>query len=222
VSGAVLANVAFTALGSVFNYPDVLKEPGAEVLARFRDNEAQVSLWFTVLAVSSALLAPIAIAVGRLARNTAMRIAVPAGVAAAIVQVVGLSRWPLLVPGFAADAAGGGTTAVDAVESFATANRILGNVIGETFGYIFTAIWTVAVVIAVHRRYAGTWFSVLGIGSAALVISGVLSPLDLPLVDLANFIGYIAWSLWLIVFAVALLVAGRRGAVRARTAAVAA
>ena len=37
--------------------------------------------------------------------HRAMRVAVPVGIAAAVVQVIGLSRWPLLVPGFAADAA---------------------------------------------------------------------------------------------------------------------
>jgi len=34
-----------------------------------------------------------------------MRVAVPVGIAAAVVQVIGLARWPLLVPGFATDAA---------------------------------------------------------------------------------------------------------------------
>ncbi len=29
IAAAVLANAAFTALGAVFNYPDVLKEPAA-------------------------------------------------------------------------------------------------------------------------------------------------------------------------------------------------
>ena len=57
-----------------------------------------------MLALSAALLAPIAIGVGRLSAHKAMRIAVPVGIAAAIVQVVGLLRWPILVPGYASDA----------------------------------------------------------------------------------------------------------------------
>ena len=36
-------------------------------------------------------------------RARAMRIAVPVGIAAAVVQVIGLLRWPILVPGYAAD-----------------------------------------------------------------------------------------------------------------------
>jgi hypothetical protein len=95
---AVLANVGFTALGSIFDYPDVLDEPAGTVLASFRDHQGAVSAWFSVLALSAALLAPIAIGVGRLSSARAMRIAVPVGIAAAAVQVVGLLRWPILVP----------------------------------------------------------------------------------------------------------------------------
>ena len=77
ILAAVLANVAFTALGSIFNYPDVLDEPAGQVLASFRDHQGAVSAWFTVLALSAALLAPVAIGVGRLSTSRAMRIAVP-------------------------------------------------------------------------------------------------------------------------------------------------
>ena len=45
----------------------------------------------------------------------------------------------------------------------------------------------------------------LGLASAALVGVGVLSPLDLPVVDTANFFGYILWSVWLIAFGVLIL-----------------
>ena len=95
ILAAVLANVAFTALGSVFNYPDVLDEPAGEVLASFRDNRGAVSGWFSVLALSAALLAPVAIGVGRLSSQRAMRLAVPVGITAAVVQVIGLLRWPM-------------------------------------------------------------------------------------------------------------------------------
>ena len=104
IGAAVLTNVAFIALGSVFNYPDVLDEPVDEVLAEFRDSQGSVATWFLVLAFSAALLAPIAVGVGRLASGRAMHVAVPVGIAAAVVQVIGLLRWPILVPGYAADA----------------------------------------------------------------------------------------------------------------------
>ena len=60
-------------------------------------------------------------------------------------------------------------------------------------------------LVALHRVLAGRWFTILGAGSALLILTGLLSPLDLPLVDTANFAGYVLWSLWLIAFGVLLL-----------------
>jgi hypothetical protein len=211
ILAAVLANVAFTALGSIFNYPNVLDEPAVQVLGSFRDHQSAVSAWFSVLALSAALLAPIAIGVGRLSSTRAMRIAVPVGIAAATVQVVGLLRWPILVPGYASDAAGSNAAvAAAARDSFTTASDILGTAIGETLGYLLTATWTALVIVALGRRYAGRWFQALGAASAVLVLVGVLSPFSLPVVDTANFIGYILWSLWLIAFGAVIVVHERR------------
>ena len=42
LAAAVLANAAFTGLGTVFNYPDVLKEPAADILAAFRASQVAV------------------------------------------------------------------------------------------------------------------------------------------------------------------------------------
>jgi len=210
ILAAVLANVGFTALGSIFDYPDVLDEPAGAVLAAFRDHEGAVRAWFAVLALSAALLAPIAVGVGRLSTARAMRFAVPVGIAAAAVQVVGLLRWPLLVPGYAADAASADAAiAAAARDSFTTASDILGTAVGETLGYALTATWTVLVIVALGRRYAGRWFQVLGGASAALVAVGVLSPLEFPVVDPANFVGYVLWSVWLIALAV-VIVRGER------------
>ena len=207
----MLANVGFSALGSIFNYPDVLDEPAGEVLASFREHEGAVRGWFAVLALSAALLAPIAIGVGRLSRARAMRLAVPVGIAAAAVQVIGLLRWPILVPGYASDAGSSNAgVAASARDSFTTASDILGTAVGETLGYLLTATWTVLVVVALGRRYAGRWFQVLGTVSAALVLAGVLSPLGLPVIDTANFLGYVLWSVWLIALAVVIVVRERR------------
>jgi hypothetical protein len=122
------------------------------------------------------------------------------------VQVIGLARWPLLVPGYAADAASTDpAVAAAGRDSFATAHQILGTIVGETFGYLLTAAWTLLVLAALGRVIAGRWFTALGAASAVLILAGVLSPLDLPAIDLANFAGYVLWSLWLVAFAVLLL-----------------
>jgi hypothetical protein len=212
VTAAVLTNVAFTALGTVFGYSDVLKEPVDDVLADFRNAQTAVTGWFALMAVAAAFFAPIAIGVGRLSTHRAMRLAVPVGIAAAVVQVIGLMRWPLLVPGYAADAASPDPAVVAAAhESFTTAHRILGTLIGETLGYLLTAAWTLLVLAALGRALAGRWFTALGAVSALLVLAGVLSPLNLPVIDQANFFGYVLWSAWLVAFAVLLLRPRRSG-----------
>ena len=193
VIAVVLANVAFLGLGSVFNYPDILQESADEILREFRADEGMIITLFVLLALSAALLAPIAILLGRLAANELGRWSIRVGIAAAIVQVIGLLRWPLIVP-FLADR--------EDTDAFETIHTVLGQVVGETFGYLLTATWTVLIIYALGQRLARRWFTYLGLAAAALIALGVLVPLDVPGTDFANFVGYILWSIWLLVFAV--------------------
>ena len=209
IAGATTLNLAFLGLGAVFDYPAVLDHPAAQVLEAFRENQSAVVGWFLVLASGAALLAPIAVLVGRLGSSRALRLSVWVGVAAATVQVIGLLRWPLLVPALARQAADS-ATATAAEETFRTLNHILGTTIGETLGYTLTALWTVLVTAGLSnscsgRAFAGRWFTIAGYAAAALIATGVLVPLNVPGADLANFAGYVVWSLWLVGAAVVLL-----------------
>lgn len=161
VAGAVVVNVAFVGLGDVFDYPAVLDQPTGHVLAEFRAHQGAVSAWFVLLAMGAGLLAPIAWRVG---------VAKWVGIAAAAVQVVGLSRWPLLVPSLAAD---GSPRAQD---TFDLLNLVMGRALGETAGYVLTAVWTVLVV----RSATGGLFRVLGTVAAGLIAVGVLAPWQVP------------------------------------------
>ena len=205
VAGAVLVNAAFVGLGTVFDYPDVLNHPAAEVLATFHEKQAPVSALFLLLALGAGLMAPIAVFVGRLGSSRLLRASVVVGVAAAVVQVVGLLRWPLLVPGLAA-------TPQDpaAISTFHTLNVVLGTVVGETIGYALTAAWTVMVAIALRERVLGRVLSAVGLVAAALIAVGTVEPLDVPMAGLLNFVGYVVWSAWLVAFAVRVLVLSRQ------------
>jgi hypothetical protein len=143
VIAVVLANVAFLGLGSVFNYPDILEKSAHTILAEFREDQGTIITLFVVLALSAALLAPIALFVGRLAPNELGRWSIRVGIAAAVVQVIGLLRWPFVVP-FLADRQN--------TDTFETVHTTLGTVIGETFGYLLTAIWTVLIIYAFAQR----------------------------------------------------------------------
>jgi hypothetical protein len=204
---ALLAIAGFTALGSLFEYPQILKEEVADILALYREHQAAISAWFLVLAIGAALLAPAGFLLGRLAGGRKGRWITGVGIAAALVQVVGLSRWVLLVPGLSDDAQVP-SQAAEAHQTFEDLHFWLGTIVGETIGYALTATFTVLVVIGVARSSAPRWMAGLGYASAALIATGVLIPLGLHAAGVTNFAGYVAWCVWLIAMAVALWRAG--------------
>lgn len=205
---SLLAIAGFTVLGSVFEYPQILDEPTADVLALFREHQATVTTWFAILAIGSALMAPAGIWLGRIAGGTLGRWIAGLGIAAAVVQVVGLQRWVTLVPGIADDALDPAQRA-DAEDRFELFHTVLGQAIGETLGYAFTAAFTVLVVIALRRTVLPTWLAVTGYVSAGLIATGVIIPLVEP-ASLTNFAGYVLWCAWLLAFAAVLVRATRQ------------
>jgi len=215
----VAFNVAFAALAKVFDYPDILRRPTAEVLAAFRaGGNALVLLWwaFTMTAV---LLAPVAVLLSSVlagADDTLLAVAATTGVLAATVQFLGLVRWPFLVPLLARleaepDVSEVRREAIDVV--FQAFNRFLGVAVGEHLGYLLTGVWSVLVGVALTQTtVAPGWLGIPGIVIGALLalcslefvgpferagwrLAGVLTPVT-----------YVAWSLWLVATGVALLV----------------
>ena len=49
------------------------------------------------------------------------------------------------------------------------------------------------------------WFTLLGYSAAGLIALGVFVPVGLPGADMANLVGYVVWSVWVVILAVKLL-----------------
>ena len=214
----VAFNVAFGALAATFDYPDILRRPTHEVLARFRAGGTKLLLWWWVFALTAAALAPLAVLVARAlddANGTLLIIGASVGVLAALAQLLGLIRWPFLVPHLARvdadpDASPAQREAVDII--FQSFNRYLGVAVGEHLGYLLTGAWTVLVGIAfTQTTVAPGWLGIPGI-----VIGAVLALCSLEFVGPAERDGwklaatltpitYIAWSMWLVACGIALL-----------------
>jgi hypothetical protein len=215
----VAFNVAFGALAATFNYPDILRRPTAEVLGRFREGGTKLLLWWWTFALTAAGLAPLAVIVAVVlddAGNTVRVVGATFGVLAALVQLLGLIRWPFLVPYLARvdadpDSSPARREAVDVV--FQSFNRYLGVAVGEHLGYLLTGAWTVLAGIAfTQTTLVPSW-----LGIPAIVIGAVLVVCSLEFVGPAERRGwklaatltpmtYIAWSVWLIAAGIALLV----------------
>ncbi|CUR59900.1 conserved membrane hypothetical protein [metagenome] len=199
---STLAIAGFTVLGSVFEYPQILEEPTADILALYREHQGSVMTWFGVLVLSAALMAPAGVWLGRIAGGTLGRWIRGVGIAAATVQVVGLQRWVTLVPGISKDAPDPALRA-DAEDRFELWHTLLGKAIGETLGYALTATFTVLVVVALRRSVLPQWLGFIGYAAAALIATGVVIPVLEP-ASLTNFGGYVAWCAWLLAVAVVL------------------
>src|SRR3954447_9693165 len=93
----VAFNLAFGVLGARFDYPDILRRPTDEVLARFRDGGTGLILVWWAFMLTAVLLAPLVVLLGIAlegADNTLLIVGMAVGVLAAAVQFVGLARWP--------------------------------------------------------------------------------------------------------------------------------
>ena len=215
---AVAFNAAFALLAARFDYPDILREPTAEVLAKFRAGGTSLVLLWWAFALTAVLMVPLVVllssAIGD-ADASLVATATTVGVLAAVVQFLGLIRWPFLVPYLARTAADPAASparreAVDIV--FQSFNRYLGVAVGEHLGYLLTGAWTTLTGIALTQTTAApTWVGVLGIviGPVLMLCSlefvGRHEPAGWKLAERLTPITYIAWSLWLIATGVALL-----------------
>ncbi len=211
-------NAAFALLAARFDYPDILRQPTADVLSKFRAGGTPLVLLWWAFALTAVLLAPLVVllssAIGD-ADSTLLAVATTVGVLAALVQFLGLVRWPFLVPYLAraaadADASAARREAVDVV--FQSFNRYLGVAVGEHLGYGLTGAWTTLTGIALTQTSAAPdWIGVLGvvIGPVLMLCSlefvGGHEPAGWKLAERLTPITYVAWSLWLIATGIALL-----------------
>jgi uncharacterized protein DUF4386 len=211
-------NAAFALLAARFDYPDILREPTADVLAKFRAGGTSLVLLWWGFALIAVLMVPLVVLLSSAisdADRTLIAVATTVGVIAAVVQFLGLIRWPFLVPYLARtaadpDASPARREAVDIV--FQSFNRYLGVAVGEHLGYLLNGAWTTLTGIALTQTTAAPiWVGVLGIviGPVLMLCSlefvGRHEPTGWKLAERLTPITYIAWSLWLIATGIALL-----------------
>jgi hypothetical protein len=211
-------NVCFTLLARGFDYPDILRQPTHQVLERFAAGGSRLVLTWWGFAMSAVLLAPTVVLLSATladANPTVLAVATATGLLAALVQFLGLVRWPFAVPHLARLAGDPATTPAtrDAVDvTFQTLNRYLGVAVGEHLGYLFTGAWTALAGIAlIQSDVLHPLFGVVGLVLAPLFVLGSLEfvggfePRGWKLAGGLVPLAYIGWSVWLLVLGIALL-----------------
>jgi hypothetical protein len=214
-------NLAFFELGRAFDYPNILRREPDEILRRFAAGGSGLILRWEALLLSAILMLPLAVllAVVLGASPVLTVLSVVLGAAAAMVQALGLIRWPFAVPELARryvaalDGPEGDATRRTVEVVFATLHRLLGVGIGEHLGYLFTGIWTLLVVGSIlSTAVVPAWLGLVGLPIGVALLVGTLEFVGpnerdgWPLAGTIVPIAYIAWSLWLIALGVILLI----------------
>ncbi|MCU1440496.1 MAG: hypothetical protein JWP85_1493 [Rhodoglobus sp.] len=213
----VAFNAFFAALAVLFDYPNVLRKPTSEVLARFGAGGSRLLLVWWGFALSAIAFAPVVVMLSAElagADTTLLAVATTIGVLAALVQFLGLVRWPFMVPYLARESEQASPARAQAIDVvFQSFNRYLGVAVGEHLGYLFTGTWSVLVGIAALQSDAlPAWLGIAGvvIGAVLALCSlefvGPFEREGLKLAGAVTPVAYIAWSVWLAALGVVLLV----------------
>jgi hypothetical protein len=234
----VIVPLVFTAcfllLQQLFEYPDVLRQPTADVLGKFAaGGPPLIALWY-VLTLTAVAFVPLVLLVHRaLAERDAplvLEIATVFGLIAGVSQTLGFLRWPFLVPHLAQSYLAPGASEAQraaAGMAFEAFHRYAGMAVGEHIGYLSTSVWTVLIALMFVRaglvpRWMGATGALLALGIAA----GLAEPAGWDLGGTINALSYLGWALWLIAVGVIMLVrrtelapAAHRAPLRAQPAA---
>jgi hypothetical protein len=210
----VAFTICFTLLQMLFEYPDILRQPTADVLTKFQaGGSVLIAVWY-VLTLSAVLFIPLVVLVHRLlARqesSIALSVATVFGIVAGVVQTLGFLRWPFLVPHLAQSYLAPGASEAQraaAAMVFEAFHRYAGMAVGEHLGYLSTSVWTFLVALLMLRApLFGRWLGLSGMLLALGVATGLLEPAGWELAGTINAISYLAWAVWLMAVGVVVLV----------------
>jgi len=97
----IIFNVLFALLASRFDYPDILRRPTDDVFAKFRDGGVPLLILWWLFGLTAVLLIPVVVLVSTQLSEASASLVITTtvvGVLAAVVQFLGLMRWPFVVP----------------------------------------------------------------------------------------------------------------------------
>jgi hypothetical protein len=213
----ILVPIVFTAcfmlLQVQFEYPDILRQPTADVLTKFQaGGSGLLSVWY-VLTLTAVAFIPLVVLLHRVMaadeESTTLWVASAFGLVAGLSQALGFLRWPFLVPHLAeAYLAPGASEAQRAAAAmvFEAFHRYAGMAIGEHLGYLSTSIWTFLIALLMLRMpLFGRWLGLSGMALALGIATGLLEPAGWEPAGAINAISYLAWALWLVVVGVVML-----------------
>jgi hypothetical protein len=212
----VAFNVTFTLLARSFSYPDILRQPAGTILTKFSAGGTPLVVQWWAFALTALVMVPLVVLVGSLFAEGPLRtLTIAIGILSALVQTLGLMRWPFVVPLLArryVDPHATQSQRDSAELVFDALHRYLGVGVGEHLGYLLTGSWTLLTgVLVIGSSVLPIWLGWLALPIGVALLIGALEfvgpsePAGWSVAERVTPIAYIAWSLWLVACGVALL-----------------
>lgn len=217
IAFALAVNGPYLLLVDRFGYDDVLREPPLEVLRAFQAGGPELILIWLAFAACALSFLWVSAWTGDAIRAQGGRWpvrAAAAGAGSAIVQAIGLSRWPFVVPVLADQAlTGDAIQSAAAVAVYQGLHQFAGVAIGEWLGQTLLAAWTLALGLALLK--APGWHKGLGAVGVALAPLWIVGQTELlatvdpafPDFQIAQWV-FMAWLVWLLTVGVTWLLKG--------------
>ena len=213
----LLFNFSFGMLAKNFDYPDILRESTSVVLQKFNGGGTSLVLTWWVFMLSAVLFAPVSLTTVVVLDESLgwlSILSVVLGALSAIVQFLGLVRWPFVIPYLARESANASEARAEVIDVvFQVLNRYLGVGVGEHLGYAFTGSWTVAVSsLVLQSSDINAVFGISGIvvGLVLLMCSfefvGSHEQNGWKIAAILTPITYVLWSVWLVILGIFFLI----------------
>jgi hypothetical protein len=222
ILGAILVNIPYALLITTFDYPDILRAPTGHILTQFAaGGPGLIWTWLAFAWVGLPILLAILLLPQALADDKgpnrgrlAVYLATFFGATSLIAQMIGLLRWPFVVPVLARlyTAPQATETTREAVAAvFQAVHQYGGVVLGEHIGQTFTILWMVLLGIGLLRlgrvpRWL-PWAGFVAAGVYALAQGELLATAmpNFPVWGEAGLVGSLLWLGWLIALGIVLL-----------------
>ena len=212
ILGSIGVFIPYTVLTMTFNYPDVLRLPGGEILTAFNAGGASlIFTWFAFALLGTPLLIAYTM-IGQQfeAASPHLRWITTFGIFSAFFQMIGLLRWVFVVPVLAQQYVAASSTELREaiVVTFNSVHQFGGVLLGEHLGQLFTVVWTVGVSLTLYRLgVIKKSFAIFGVVTSAIYLLAQAELLatvipGFPYIGIAGFLGSTLWLVWLVLLGV--------------------
>ncbi len=215
IVGALAVNIPYTLLISNFKYPDILREPAADVLTQFdAGGTGLIAQWFAFAWIGIPLLVGVVLLERVLQPSVWLRLATIFGIISLVAQVIGLLRWTFVVPILAdlyTNPTSSEATRDAAIVGFHVIHQFGGVLLGEHIGQLFIIAWMT--IISAHMLRSvlfPMWLGVFGFVASFIYLLAQAELFhtvieDGPVIEPAGLIGSLLWLVWMLIMGIYLI-----------------